>query len=1249
MRKTILKTLLATSLLGLVAVPAQSADGIYMLSGGVVTLGAPTDVTPPTVTNVVITSQTPNLNPLPPTTYIRNQTPTITWDAVTDDVAVTSLVLRVTDSGSNIYNYPISPVTETSFTLPGTDLLDQGTFTVELIAMDAATNTASDTDTAFLDSEFGTATWAFSQATPLIAPNTTPTLSGTYDINPAPAQTFFAPVNNVEVQIVRPAGPGGVPAFFTTTLSASGLDLTSTTWSRSFNTSALPGEGVYNVNLRVIDLAFNPINVTGTPGIRPGSIATFPQSLIIDFTSATTVLAANTLMSGANLAVPETFTVTFTDATTVSGFTDTDVTITGAGSGTITNVQPLGNNTFSFVFTPTVSGPVTLQIPAAAAQDQAFNPSLASNTFSFIAGAGDTIAPVITGPLIIRHTLPGGNPPPTYVRNQRPIIDWTGVSDNDAVTSLSLRITDSLNNVYTYPVSPVTATTFTLPGTDTIAQGDFQARLIAGDAAGNSSFVDSNFAFMDTIIPTATVTGVSTANPIITNSPTSISFGGTFNDDPGNGIPFSGLLQMEVQISRRNPLMPNLFVYINSFTVPIPSNANATGNWLFNFPGSPALPQEGFYNLNIRPVDRALNPNGLPPGTGVTAIPNGILYDITGPQLTSFTAASSVENDCLQNPETFTVVYSDISTVSGFDETDVTITGPGQGVVSDIQPIGNNSFTFLFTSTLAGDVTLSINDPAVVDQASNVGGGTASLSFLADVTPPDILCDDAFSVVGSPIQTYNPNNPSSVFFSVVFDEPVTNLITDNITISGPGTVTSITPTPGFDTTFVIEVTPTGLGTITLGFVTLVIEDCAGNLFDSEGYEASVTMAPLLGDIASPGLILPDDPNTLGKFGLSTDLDSGVLIVGYPNYVVGGAAVVFEDDEPATKTQTALLLPANPQANDQFGSSVAHSGFWALVGAPYDDITVPTTTLNVGSASFFKRDQDTGVYETASIVFSNSIERESRFGTSVALNGNYALIGEPFGRSGGSVDVFTQDVCAGTWSFQATLVPNDLSRDDNFGISLATDGTYALIGSPRDDDRGTDSGSIYVFRRVGNTWTQVNKIIPGNNVRLDNFGASLDLFNDVLAAGAPGFDYGVTNANKGAGYVYNRTGNGVYSPLALLNASSQLRNFDALGQAIAINEVGEVIIGAPLSDILGVDSGAAFIFTPDNSYSFGTLFTYVDSNRNNFFGQAVGIGQGYAIGLGSGASHPDSRPNSENLYPVTTGVGLLTPVRNQAPD
>lgn len=52
----------------------------------------------------------------------------------------------------------------------------------------------------------------------------------------------------------------------------------------------------------------------------------------------------------------------------------------------------------------------------------------------------------------------------------------------------------------------------------------------------------------------------------------------------------------------------------------------------------------------------------------------------------------------------------------------------------------------------------------------------------------------------------------------------------------------------------------------------------------------------------------------------------------------------------------------------------------------------------------------------------------------------------------------------TWTQQMKFTADDPEQGDDFGVSVATSGSgeTTIIGSPGDDDLGSNSGSTYVF-------------------------------------------------------------------------------------------------------------------------------------------------------------------------------------------
>src|SRR5262245_58686796 len=101
--------------------------------------------------------------------------------------------------------------------------------------------------------------------------------------------------------------------------------------------------------------------------------------------------------------------------------------------------------------------------------------------------------------------------------------------------------------------------------------------------------------------------------------------------------------------------------------------------------------------------------------------------------------------------------------------------------------------------------------------------------------------------------------------------------------------------------------------------------------------------------------------------------------------------------------------------------------------------------------------------------------------------------------------------------ETNLTASDGSSYDWFGNSVSISGDYVLVGAPDDGDGGTNSGSVYVFRRDGSTWIQEAKLTASDGDGGDSFGKSVAIAVDVAIVGAPyDEDNGV---NSGSAYVF----------------------------------------------------------------------------------------------------------------------------------
>ena len=81
------------------------------------------------------------------------------------------------------------------------------------------------------------------------------------------------------------------------------------------------------------------------------------------------------------------------------------------------------------------------------------------------------------------------------------------------------------------------------------------------------------------------------------------------------------------------------------------------------------------------------------------------------------------------------------------------------------------------------------------------------------------------------------------------------------------------------------------------------------------------------------------------------------------------------------------------------------------------------------------------------------------------------------------------------------------------------GDVAVVGAYGDDDNGSYSGSAYIFRREGNTWTQEAKLTASDGAASDYFGRSVSISGDFVVVGAYRDDD--NGGYSGSAYIFRR--------------------------------------------------------------------------------------------------------------------------------
>lgn len=311
------------------------------------------------------------------------------------------------------------------------------------------------------------------------------------------------------------------------------------------------------------------------------------------------------------------------------------------------------------------------------------------------------------------------------------------------------------------------------------------------------------------------------------------------------------------------------------------------------------------------------------------------------------------------------------------------------------------------------------------------------------------------------------------------------------------------------------------------------------------------------------------------------------------------------------------LTASDTANeDRFGQSVAVSGNIAVVGA---DQKNGMGTYR-GSAYLF--DVTTG--SELHILSPSVVEDNAYFGFSCAIDGNSVVVGAPDEDAGGSdrgaVYVFNAATGAQIWR----LTASDGEDDDFYGHSVAITGNYIIVGAPDEDGAGTNRGKVYVYDLT--TGMELFKLTASELENNSYFGSSVAAKGDYLVVGSPDADSG--GIDRGAAYIFQLS---TQMELKRLTSSAQ-DYYSYFGYAVSISD-DLVAVGAPDEDGKGNLQGAAYLFALPSGNPLRRI-SAPDPDDEDFFGVAVAVTNDYVL---SGSEYEDNGPVERGATYVFKGT------------
>jgi len=271
---------------------------------------------------------------------------------------------------------------------------------------------------------------------------------------------------------------------------------------------------------------------------------------------------------------------------------------------------------------------------------------------------------------------------------------------------------------------------------------------------------------------------------------------------------------------------------------------------------------------------------------------------------------------------------------------------------------------------------------------------------------------------------------------------------------------------------------------------------------------------------------------------------------------------------------------------------------------------------------------------ATIVYAADGATDDAYGWSVAIDGDYMVVGCPWNNGGGtdSGAAYIYERIAGVWT--QVLKVSGAGIYVYLGAAVAVSGTTIAIGNP---DYGTYYGRVYVYERTGGTWV-LQADIPS---AFEGFGHSIALDGDIMIVGPKTGGWNTARA-------YHRSG-GVWTGKSL--NQTDVAGGDSFGCCVALRG-NRALIGGPYDDDGGSESGSAWFFEYDPIGGTWTQTLKVpnpDPYAGDHFGMGVAIDSGGELACIASPNDDEGGSNVGALYIYEWTGATWSFVRKVIPD
>ncbi len=797
-----------------------------------------------------------------------------------------------------------------------------------------------------------------------------------------------------------------VNGVFTATItfdeSVSGFELADITLANGSASNLSGSDDIYTVDITpttdgdvTIDIAASAAQDAAGNGNTVASQVTVEA----DLTAPGVTISAVAIVNAA-------FTATITFDESVSGFESADIVLT---NGTASNFSG-ADDTYTVDITPAADGNVTIDIPSAAAQDDAGNNNPAADQVTVLAdftapevviSANNLVNGAFTATITFSEEVAGFELSDISVGNGAAsnllgsgasyTADITPDSDADVTIDIAANIAkDAADNDNTAADQVTVMIDLIAPGVsvsaDALVNGVFTATITFDEPVSGLELGDIN-------LSNAAASNLSGSDAVYTVDITPLTDGevtidiaaAVAQDAAGNENTIADQVTIQADLTAPTATITADTYVFNDFSVTVTFDESVTGfdasdvtvtnGTLSNFTGSGdtytfdiALVNEGEITIDIAvnaASDAATNEN--------PAAQKVIHYDATQPTVI-ITA-----DDYVNGLFTASITFSE--SVSGFELADLVVTNATTANLSG----SGTDYTVDVTPTAEGAITFDIAGDVAADAAGNDNTAATQKVSEADFTAPTAR------IVAVQDLAWNNNEQNA---SVTFSEDVLDFTADDVIITN-GNLVSMTYKSHLGLYF-LTIQPTAEGVLTIDVAADVATDEAGN------GNLVVEQKAIPTDFTAPVVTISSPEGTVSKldvipisFNAAED-----IYVDYPEDIVVTNGVLTHDDEyenfflePAGEGTVTMTVPVHAISDDALNELTAPLSF-----SIESDQTAPTFIFDALGDIYWEEG-------------SNSLEIE--FSEAVA-----GLTTDDFTVSNGTLDALTAGT-GNTWTLTIT--------------------------------------------------------------------------------------------------------------------------------------------------------------------------------------------------------------------------------------